>query len=219
MTAPPSAKPWAWWRRAPTGSRGLQRWEPRRCRAWWVADPGQDSVQSGLVKEPSHDDRLGAVVADLEAAEPSSPPAVKDAVHADLVIGGPPGAAQSRSPQTKAPLTGVDRAARHARISLAPAGPVVRRASPCTAIAIPPVSGCVVRSSRYEQSRFQTSPEGAVPGESSAPRPSSGTPTRADPGAAGSRSPAAHRGEPVHPVAPSCQGRTAEDSTRMPTFG
>src|SRR6266700_386002 len=70
-----------------------------------VADLGQHSVQCGLVREQANDDRLGAVAADLEAAEPVRPPVVEDAVDADLVAGGPPRAVHACSPPRLAAST------------------------------------------------------------------------------------------------------------------
>src|SRR5579875_1140106 len=54
-----------------------------------VADFGQYPVQRGLVSEQAANDRLLALAADLEAAEPSGPPAVEHPRHADLVPGRP----------------------------------------------------------------------------------------------------------------------------------
>src|ERR1700733_1207405 len=55
-----------------------------------VADLGQQPVPCGLIGKQGNDDRLRAVAAELEAAEPVRPLVVEDAVDADLVAGGPP---------------------------------------------------------------------------------------------------------------------------------
>src|SRR6202021_553058 len=60
-----------------------------------ATDLGQQPVQCGLVREQADDDRLGAVVAELEAAEPVRPLIVRDAVDADLVASRPPGGVHS----------------------------------------------------------------------------------------------------------------------------
>jgi hypothetical protein len=62
-----------------------------------IADPGQQPVQRALIREQASDDRLRAVAADLEAAEPVRPPVIEDAVDADLVPGGTPWAAHACS--------------------------------------------------------------------------------------------------------------------------
>ena len=62
-----------------------------------IADPGQQPVQRALIREQASDDRLRAVAADLEAAEPVRPPVIEDAVDADLVPGGTPRVAHACS--------------------------------------------------------------------------------------------------------------------------
>ena len=57
-----------------------------------VADFSQQSVQRGLVGDQAAEDRLLALPADLQAAEPCGPPAVQDTRHADLIPGRAAGA-------------------------------------------------------------------------------------------------------------------------------
>src|SRR5580693_7633876 len=64
-----------------------------------VADFGQQPVQRGLVSDLAADDRLLALAADLEAAEPGGPSAVQDTRHADLILGRPAAGAHSSSSQ------------------------------------------------------------------------------------------------------------------------
>src|SRR5262249_25539719 len=63
-----------------------------------AADLRQDSVQRRLIGEHPRDDCLGALAADLEAAEPVRPPVIEDAVDTDLVAGRPPRAIHARPP-------------------------------------------------------------------------------------------------------------------------
>ena len=71
-----------------------------------VPDLRQDPVQRGLIGQPSRDDRLRAIIADLEAGEPVRPPVIEDAFDAELVAGRPPEAAHTRSPSAQAAGTG-----------------------------------------------------------------------------------------------------------------
>ena len=67
-----------------------------------VPDPRQDPVQRGLIGQRSRDDRLRAIVGDLEAGKPVRPPVIEDAFDAELLAGRPPGAAHTRSPSAQA---------------------------------------------------------------------------------------------------------------------
>src|SRR6266550_4513258 len=62
-----------------------------------VANLCQQPVERGLIREQASDDRLRAIVADLETAKPVRPPVIKDAVDADLVEGGLPRAVHAWS--------------------------------------------------------------------------------------------------------------------------
>src|SRR6516164_6344357 len=87
-----------------------------------VANLGQQPVQCGLIGEQADDDRVRAVAAELEAAEPVRPLVVEDAVDADLVAGGPPQAVHAWPPSRLAA-----RAACLVSISSVPAGAVTKR--------------------------------------------------------------------------------------------
>jgi hypothetical protein len=50
-----------------------------------VADPVQQPVQGGLVRDRAGDDRLAVVTADRQALEPGRPARVEDPLDADLV--------------------------------------------------------------------------------------------------------------------------------------
>src|SRR5215472_3410889 len=63
-----------------------------------VADLDQQSVQRRLIGQLARNDRLGAIAADLEAAEPVRPPVIEDAIDTDLVVGTTLQAAHARSP-------------------------------------------------------------------------------------------------------------------------
>src|SRR5215469_15804254 len=67
-----------------------------------VPDLRQDPVQRGLIGQRSRDDRLRAIIGDLETGEPVRPPVIEDAFDAELVAGRPPGAAHTRSPSAQA---------------------------------------------------------------------------------------------------------------------
>src|SRR5260370_7601433 len=55
-----------------------------------VADFGQQPMQRGLVSDQAANDRLVALSADLQAAEPGGPPAVQATPHTDLIPPSPP---------------------------------------------------------------------------------------------------------------------------------
>src|SRR5215470_12178427 len=65
-----------------------------------VTDLAQHPVQCGLVGKQAKDDRVRAVGADLETAEPVRPLVVENAVDADLVTDVPALAAHARSPRS-----------------------------------------------------------------------------------------------------------------------
>jgi hypothetical protein len=124
-----------------------------------IADPGQQPVQRALIREQASDDRLGAVAADLEAAEPVRPPVIEDAVDADLVPGGtcrvahacssPRLAAIARpAPRRNCGSGGAGQAQWHR--SRPPHRPAASLPSLRTAIAIPPV-GVLFLLAHYER--------------------------------------------------------------------
>src|SRR5712671_3471897 len=148
-----------------------------------VADPCQQPVQRGLIREQASDDRLPAIVADLEAAEPVCPPVIKDAVDADLVAGGLPRAVHAWSSPRLADMARQAPRRNHGngeapftatgRVTGFPvqAGPFATRSSLRTAIAIlrsvclasPGTLRTAARSARHPKVpvRVESSDEGA----------------------------------------------------------
>src|SRR5207342_3023502 len=69
------------------GHSGLIRTEPayRIQDQAQVADPVQQPVQGGLIRDRAGDDRLAVVTADRQALEPGRPARVQEPLDADLV--------------------------------------------------------------------------------------------------------------------------------------
>jgi hypothetical protein len=151
---------------SPESSRRTDQAEPK------VADFGQQPVQRGLISERAANDRLRAVIAEVETLEPGGPMAVEDTVDADLVTRGLSGGAHARAPRGGKPAPGRAAAApavraeagRGAGTSAAPAGPIVVRVSLSAVITVPSVGTRLVPPERYERSRGVASPEGAHAG-------------------------------------------------------
>jgi len=85
---------------SPESSRRTDQAEPK------VADFGQQPVQRGLISERAANDRLRAVIAEVETLEPGGPMAVEDTVDADLVTRGLSGGAHARAPRGGKPAPG-----------------------------------------------------------------------------------------------------------------
>src|SRR5215813_2514354 len=114
-----------------------------------VADLDQQSVQRRLISQLARNDRLGAIAANPEAAEPVRPPVIEDAIDTDLVVSTTLQAAHARSPPRrtaglrpgpgKAFSTMTTNSACPVSMSPASPGPVVQRSSLRTTICHPSV--------------------------------------------------------------------------------
>src|SRR5215467_9936407 len=96
-------------------------------------------MQRRLVGQLARNDRLGAIAANPEAAEPVRPPVIEDAIDTDLVVGTTLRPAHARSPPRrtaglgpgpgKAFSTMTTKSACPVSMSPASQGPVVQRSS------------------------------------------------------------------------------------------